>query len=226
MNGADLRSILDAALAAMHEHTDELRRLDAAIGDGDLGITVSDGSTAVRAALEALPEDASTAELARTAGQVFAKANPSTFSALVGMSVMRASATLGADPVGGPEVVAFARELVATIGSKGKSARGDKTVLDALAPAVDALEAGVDGGDDAAAVLEAMIAAARQGVDETAALESRRGRARWLSERSKGHPDGGAVAALRFLEALREVVAGPDTRGASSHPSTGGTAAR
>jgi dihydroxyacetone kinase len=101
------------------------------------------------------------------------------------------------------DVVTIAQQATAAVEKRGKSALGDKTVLDALIPSVRALEAAPS--DEA---LAAMIAAARRGIDETAPYVSRRGRAAWLGERAQGHPDPGAVAYLRFLEALRHSIDG------------------
>ena len=92
-----------------------------------------------------------------------------------------------------------ARAAADTIAARGKSAVGDKTLLDALVPSLDAAEAAVAGG---AAALAAATAAARNGVAETAGLVSQRGRAAWIGERGRGHPDAGATVYLRFLEAL------------------------
>jgi dihydroxyacetone kinase len=93
--------------------------------------------------------------------------------------------------------VTIAQQATAAVEKRGKSALGDKTVLDALIPSVRALEAATSEEG-----LAAMITAARKGIDDTTPNISRRGRAAWLGERAQGHPDPGAVAYLRFLEAL------------------------
>ena len=93
----------------------------------------------------------------------------------------------------------MAQQAIPAIAKRGKAELGDKTMLDALVPSVAALEAG--SSDEA---LEAMIAAARKGIDDTTGLVSRKGRAAWLGERTIGHPDPGATAYLRFLEALQQ----------------------
>ncbi|WP_128598426.1 DAK2 domain-containing protein, partial [Paraburkholderia kirstenboschensis] len=80
----ELRELLTRALNALPAHADELRELDAALGDGDLGITVRAGSAAVVKALAALPDDASLSDVLLAAGKAFSTANPSTFAALVG----------------------------------------------------------------------------------------------------------------------------------------------
>src|SRR6266508_1694262 len=160
MTGDELRALLDKAFEILAESEDELRDLDAAVGDGDLGVTVRGGTSAARQAMRRLPNAATPAD-----------------------------------------VLTIAQQAAAAVEKRGKSAIGDKTVLDALIPSVRALEAATS--DEG---LGAMIAAARRGIDETTPSVARRGRAAWLGERAQGHPDPGAVAYLRFLEALKRAT--------------------
>lgn len=197
MTGAELAGVLDPTLARLAESRDELRDLDAALGDGDLGITVSKGCEAVRQRLAALC-DPSPADVFRAAGAAFATANPSTMAALVGGALLAGAKVVADCPeLVRDDVVRFARAAADSVASRGKAQLGDKTVLDAILPSLDALEAATDD-----AGLEAMVTAARRGVDDTAPLQSRRGRASWVGERGAGHPDPGATAYLRLLEAL------------------------
>ena len=201
MTGAELVALLDTALARLADSRDELRELDAALGDGDLGITVSKGCEAVRAKLAGLG-DPSPAEVLRAAGGAFATANPSTFAALTGGGLLAAAkAVADAGELGRDGAVTVARAVADSVKTRGKAELGDKTVLDALVPSVEALER-ADGDDRAA--LDAMVGAARRGVEETASAESRRGRASWLQERSAGRQDPGATAYVRFLESLAD----------------------
>lgn len=201
--------LLDRALGLLAGRADELRDLDAAVGDGDLGITVGKGCEAVRARLAGLV-DPTPAQVIRTAGAAAANANPSTMAALVGGGLMAGGKALGeADSIGRREGIALARAIADSIATRGKSAVGDKTILDALVPAVDALQAAGPEADDVA-VLHTMVEAARTGVESTTGLQNRRGRAAWLGERSAGHPDPGAIACLRFLEALAAASATKD----------------
>ncbi|PXW16463.1 DAK2 domain-containing protein [Paraburkholderia caballeronis] len=196
-----LRAWLIHALEAMPAHEDALRDLDAALGDGDLGITVRKGSAAVVDAFAALPPGATITEMLLAAGKAFSTANPSTFAALVGGGLIAgAKAAAGKDALGKADALAIGRAIAARIADRGKAVPGDKTVLDALGPSLDALEAS-DG--DTATLLAAMIETASRQVSETAALQSRRGRAAWVQERSIGHADPGATAYLLFLQALR-----------------------
>ena len=197
MNGEGMVALLDQALAQLGESRDELRDLDAALGDGDLGVTVSKGCEAVRAALANLTKP-SPAEVLRTAGAAFANANPSTMAALVGGALLTGAKTVAqATDLGPGEATVFARAAAASIATRGKAQLGDKTILDAILPSLDALE-GTSDGDR----LQTMVTAARHAVDETTPLQSRRGRAAWIGERGAGHPDPGATAYVRLLEAL------------------------
>jgi dihydroxyacetone kinase-like protein len=199
----ELRDVLTRTLRALPAHADELRDLDAALGDGDLGITVAAGSAAVVKALDVLPEEASIADVLLGAGKAFSTANPSTFAALVGGGLLAASKVVaGKTSVGKAEAVDIGRAVAGRIAERGKSKLGDKTVLDALIPSLDILESS---NGTAAELLAAMIATAQEQVDATAGLQSQKGRAAWVQERSIGHADPGATAYLRFLVALQAV---------------------
>jgi phosphoenolpyruvate---glycerone phosphotransferase subunit DhaL len=201
MRTAALVPVLDGALAHLEDCADELRDLDAALGDGDLGITVTAGSQAVRRVLAELPDDATPAQLLKAAAAAFAKANPSTMAALVGGGLLAAAKEVGdAAELDREAALAVGRAAAESIAKRGKSQVGDKTVLDALVPSLDALADG--------APLSAGITAARDGVESTRSLQSMRGRASWLGERSKGLQDPGATAYLRFLEGLEKSTAG------------------
>lgn len=199
MNPRQLRDLLVAAMPVLAGARDELRALDAAIGDGDLGITVGDGAAAVRAAL-LVAEPASAAAVLRTAARAFAKANPSTMSALTAAGLLAAARELGEQTT--LDRAAAIRLLAAAAGAvaeRGGAEPGDKTIVDAIQPSLEALRAAPDASADA---LHAMVEAARAGVDRTKENESRRGRAAWVGARSVGHADGGATAYVRLLESL------------------------
>lgn len=177
-------------------HSDELRELDAALGDGDLGITVTAGCAAVAARLDELPATAAGSAVLREVGMAFASANPSTFAALVGGGLIAASAELDDDRQPTTvDAVVVGRAVARSVAEKGGAAIGDKTLLDVLLPVLDALEA--DPQD-----LGAARATAWAQVDRIAVLTSRRGRAAWHQSRSVGLRDPGSVAVARILDAL------------------------
>jgi phosphoenolpyruvate---glycerone phosphotransferase subunit DhaL len=205
LSAKELRDVLTDTLNALPAHAEELRELDAALGDGDLGITVQAGSVAVVNALAALPEEASVKDVLLAAGKAFSTANPSTFAALIGGGLLAASKVMAdKTSVGKEESAAIGRAVAARIIERGKSQVGDKTVLDALVPSLDTLDASTGSAE---VLLAAMIATSKEQVDATAGLQSKKGRAAWVQERSIGHPDPGATAYLRFLEALRAALA-------------------
>lgn len=202
MRGSEISSAISATFAHVQQSADELRDLDAALGDGDLGITVSLGAQAVIAALEELPADALPAEIAKVCAKAFANANPSTMAALVAGALLAGSRIWDeSTDISISDAGDFASAAAESIGKRGKSQLGDKTILDALIPAAEALSASAD--STAAEALDRAIAAAEKGVVETRAMQSRRGRASWLQERSIGLQDPGATAMLRFLESWR-----------------------
>jgi dihydroxyacetone kinase-like protein len=201
MQGPELRAHLSATLTRLIDSVDELRELDQALGDGDLGITVRSGSTAVVEALSALPDDLTPTDIARTSARAFANANPSTMAALVAGALLAGSKTWSDTiDVTLTDAHAFIAAASDSIATRGKTRRGDKTIYDGLAAVVDAL----DGQTDSGAAVDAVVAAAKDAVERTTPLQSRRGRASWLQERSIGLPDPGATALLRFVEAWRD----------------------
>ncbi|MDH6238128.1 DAK2 domain-containing protein [Cryobacterium sp. CG_9.6] len=200
MNGNDLSTAIRNCLGEFTSYSDELGELDRALGDGDLGITVSLGAAAVEEALAVLPADSTPAEVVLACAKAFANANPSTMAALV------AGALLAGSKVWGPstslaegQIGAFAVAAAESISQRGKSKIGDKTILDAMFPAADALVNAPAGGS----ALDAAINAAEAGVIASKELQSRRGRASWLQERSIGLQDPGATAFLRFLQSWK-----------------------
>jgi dihydroxyacetone kinase-like protein len=200
VNGQELSLSITNALADVVKHADELRDLDAALGDGDLGITVSLGADAVIKALAELPETATPVEIARTCAAAFADANPSTMAALVAGGLL-AGSRLWADKseVTIVDGAAFVTSAAESIGKRGRSQLGDKTILDALVPAAEALGESRDSG----VAVDAAIAAAEKGVKGTVGMQSRRGRASWMQERSIGLQDPGATALWYFLRSWK-----------------------
>ena len=193
-----------ADVAACH---DELNRLDAAAGDGDLGNTVVLAAQAVRAAVEASP-DAEPAALLRQCGTDVATRAPSTTGTLTARALLAAARAVGGEAAADsgasrsavPVVhAAFAAALTA-IKAAGKAAAGDKTMIDALEPAVAALSAAADAGSALPEALSAAAAAARHGAELTRDMTPQAGRARWLAERSQGSEDAGARLVALVLE--------------------------
>lgn len=200
MNGNELSTAIRNCLGEFTSYADELGALDRALGDGDLGITVSLGAAAVEEALAVLPADSAPGEVVLACAKAFANANPSTMAALVAGALLAGSKVWAkAENVSGEQIGQFALAAAESISQRGKSQIGDKTILDAMFPAAEALLASVPGGNG----LDAAIDAAEGGVISSKELQSRRGRASWLQERSIGLQDPGATAFLRFLQSWK-----------------------
>jgi phosphoenolpyruvate---glycerone phosphotransferase subunit DhaL len=186
------------------ENRDYLTELDAAIGDADHGSNMDRGMRAAVAALDASPPE--------TCGALFSKVGMTLVSTVGGASgplfgtlFLRIGSTLGDDESAAPlEVAAALRAGLGGVVDRGKAGPGDKTMYDALAPAVDALDEALAAGTDLAAGLKQARDAAAAGRDATTPMLARKGRASYLGERSVGHQDPGATTVALLLEAATE----------------------
>ena len=191
-----------AALVA--ENRDYLTELDAAIGDADHGANMDRGMSAAVAALDDNPP--------ATAGALLSKVGITLVSTVGGASgplfgtlFMRMGASLGdADEVSAADFAAALRAGLGGVVDRGKAGAGDKTMYDALAPAVDALDAALADDVPLEAALNAAGAAAATGRDATTPMLARKGRASYLGERSVGHQDPGATTVSLLLDALKQ----------------------
>lgn len=188
----------------VHRHKDELTRLDSEIGDADHGSNMARGLDAVVAALN--PAPASASELFKTVGMTLVSSVGGASGPLYGTLFLRMGPALASDEVDAETLGAALRAGVDGVIARGKAELGDKTMIDALSPALDAWDAAANEGPAAAA--RAAAGAAARGRDATEPLVARKGRASYLGERSAGHLDPGATSATLLLEALRDTLAG------------------
>jgi dihydroxyacetone kinase-like protein len=181
----------------------ELNQLDSVAGDGDLGLTMSTGARALIAIAPEL-EAVDLAAAVRRCGTELARKAPSTSGTLLATALLRAAGAV-ADGTSAAALLAAALAASQTgIEQRGKASVGDKTMLDALAPAHDAAQAAAAAGLELCETLRAAAQAAAGGADATKNLRARVGRAGWLAERSEGHEDAGAhLVALLLASAAR-----------------------
>jgi len=199
---ADLVTAIRAVADTVAEHRVELIQLDRAIGDGDHGENLDRGFKAVVAAFEQSTPDTPAAVLKTVASTLISKVGGAA-GPLYGTAFLRASTALKDRAELGPADVTEA--LTAALGgivARGKAELGDKTMVDALEPAVKAAT-----GDTVADVLKAAADAAEAGAEATIPLVARKGRASYLGERSAGHLDPGARSASLLLRTFAEVAA-------------------
>lgn len=209
MSGAvstdDLVAWVRAFRDAVHAHKDELTRLDSEIGDADHGSNMARGLDAVVAKLD--PAPASPSDLFKTVGMTLVSSVGGASGPLYGTLFLRMGPALGSETeVDAATLGAALRAGVEGVVARGKAELGDKTMIDALSPALDAWDGAAAEGPAEAA--RAAADAAARGRDATEPLVARKGRASYLGERSAGHLDPGATSATLLLEALRDTLAG------------------
>ena len=186
------------------ENRDHLTELDAAIGDADHGSNMDRGMKAAVAALDDAPP--------ATAGALFTKVGMTLVSTVGGASgplfgtfFLRMGTSFGESDTATPvDFAAALRDGLGGVVARGKAEPGDKTMYDALAPAVDALDGALEEQSPLAAGLKAARDAAQAGRDATIPMLARKGRASYLGERSVGHQDPGATTVALLLEAATE----------------------
>jgi phosphoenolpyruvate---glycerone phosphotransferase subunit DhaL len=195
---------LDERLRVAETH---LTELDAAIGDADHGTNMTRGMHAAVAALDETPDRGIAAAFSEV-GRALTRAIGGASGPLYGTVFATLGATLPPD-VDAPALARGLREALHAVQRLGAAAVGDKTMVDAIAPAVTELEQRLGRGDDLAAALAAATRIAEEGARATIPLRARRGRASYLGVRSEGHQDPGATSSALVFGALRDAAAPP-----------------
>lgn len=182
----------------------ELHALDAALGDGDLGVTTKMGFRAIQEVCRKNdPQTSDVGSLLRAAGLAFMNANASTMGTLMGTAWMRAGkVSTGKNSITLSDAVTMCRAATDGIQQRGKAHLGDKTILDAITPAGDALTEAAQNGKSCVEAFRLAAEAAERAVEETAPLQSQVSRASWLQERSKGLPDPGASLCAKLFRSI------------------------
>ena len=182
------------------DHKEMLTELDSAIGDADHGINMHRGMTAVLTTLEG-ESPGRPSELLKRTGMTLVSTVGGASGPLYGTAFLRMSTTVGdAEELDGNDLAKMLRAALEGVVQRGKASPGDKTMLDALGPAVEALESAIANGQPLAVALDAAVRAAEEGRAKTIPMVARKGRASYLGERSAGHQDPGATS-VTFLVA-------------------------
>ena len=202
---------IESSAADIAEQRDYLVDLDRAIGDGDHGENMDRGFTA---AVEALgqAQPASVAEVLKTVAKTLMSTVGGAAGPLYGTAFLRASKAASDGELDGAGVAAVIAGALDGIQARGKATTGEKTMVDAWTPALEAARAAAESGSDPVAVLEAAATAAEAGAAATEPLRATKGRASYLGERSIGHLDPGAVSTSLIL---RAAVRAADEAGAA-----------
>jgi len=199
------RAWVQATATAMDQHKDHLTQLDSAIGDADHGVNMQRGFTAVVAALDGYE--------AAGVGDVLVKTGTTLISTVGGAAgplygtFFRTTGKQLFGPIADAEQLAAAFDAgLAGVQKLGAAVTGDKTMVDALVPALHAFGAAARAGESEAEAAEKAAAAAETGMQDTVPLQARKGRASYLGARSIGHQDPGATSTALIFRALAEVL--------------------
>ncbi len=189
------------------QHKDELTELDAAIGDADHGANMARGFTAVQGKLDSL-KDKDLGTLFKTVAMTLISTVGGASGPLYGTFFLQAApGANGKMELSQQELHdVFATGLQGLM-NRGKAAVGEKTMVDALVPAVESLKP--VGDDTLSKALDRAVAAAQKGADSTVPLVAKKGRASYLGERSAGHLDPGAASTVLLMKALQQAVQSP-----------------
>ncbi|XVQ12134.1 dihydroxyacetone kinase subunit DhaL [Spirillospora sp. CA-255316] len=204
MNAETAAAWIRHAAALVAADAERLTRLDAAIGDGDHGQNLDRGFTA---AVAALPDGTTPGKTLIAAGRAIVSKTGGASGPLYGTALRRAGKTFGdAAEIDAATLGAALRAALDGVRELGQAAEGDKTMVDALAPAVTAYETALSDGADLAACARAAARGAADGAEATVPMQARKGRASYLGPRSAGHLDPGAASTAVILRALAETV--------------------
>jgi phosphoenolpyruvate---glycerone phosphotransferase subunit DhaL len=200
-----------AFAAEVSANKEQLTQLDAAVGDGDHGINMDRGMSAVLAKLDAATEEQDIGALLKTVGMTLVSTVGGAGGPLYGtLFLQMGTAVSGKDQLGPDDWAAALEAGIAGVQARGKAEPGDKTMIDALIPGRDALKSALAEGASFEDALRQSADAAGQGMRDTVPLVARKGRASYLGERSAGHQDPGATSSHLLLEAAAETWAGSE----------------
>jgi dihydroxyacetone kinase-like protein len=198
-----VRAYLERCHAGVARHAELLNRLDAALGDGDHGDNLVSGFAAVRDALASADLADPPGTLLRSVGYRLVGSVGGASGPLYGTAFIQAGLAAGSTEAIEPALLGtMLRAGAAALARRGRCAEGDKTIYDALAPAVEAYTGSIDAGEPVERALAAATRAAWRGFRATRPLVARRGLALRLGDRSRGHLDPGAASCFLLVRAL------------------------
>ena len=197
---------LEHTAVVLNDNKDYLSRLDSPIGDADHGINMSRGFKAVLGKLPSVA-DKDIGNILKATGMALISSVGGASGPLYGTFFLRSgAASMAKEELNSADLLQMFFDGVDGVVQRGRPQLGDKTMFDAWAPALEALQAAFVNGDDDVAALRLTVAAAEQGMKNTIPLQARKGRASYLGERSIGHQDPGATSSYLILKALLETL--------------------
>ena len=207
MTNEDILHWLERIAEVLHENASYLTQLDSAIGDADHGSNMDRGFQAVRAKFPAMATTDIAAQL-KTVGTTLVSTVGGASGPLYGTAFLRASAvTANKQELSSTDVVALLEAFLNGIIARGKAHAGEKTMIDALQPALEAAQQALNQGLSLTEITARASSAAEEGMKATIPLVATKGRASYLGERSIGHQDPGATSSWFMVRSLAEICA-------------------
>jgi phosphoenolpyruvate---glycerone phosphotransferase subunit DhaL len=207
MDAQTVTAWMNEIAASVRAERDYLVQLDAAIGDGDHGINMTRGFDAVTLALSTEPDE-TPGKLLILSGKTLISTVGGASGPLWGSALRKAGRALGEGPTFDlVQLVDAMAAALASVQDLGAAVPGDKTMVDALVPAVTAMREGLARGASSGEMLRSASEAAEAGMRATIPMQARKGRASYLGERSIGHQDPGATSSAMIIRALERTVA-------------------
>jgi dihydroxyacetone kinase-like protein len=206
ITSVDVVDCLHKMAEVLGENKEYLTDLDAAIGDADHGINMDRGFQTV---LKKLPgvEDKDAGTILKAVGMALVSSVGGAGGPLYGTAFMQAgTAVVGKHELQAEDIWVILDAALKGVVMRGKANLGDKTMVDAISPAVAAMREALDNGADTAEALEKAAAAAEKGMHDTIPLLAKKGRASYLGERSIGHQDPGATSSYLLIRTMAEMA--------------------
>ena len=210
LNTKDIQRIIGKIRKIIDSHSEKLTELDSLMGDGDLGLTMTKAFAA--ADEEALKsEEQNPGKLLMRVGMVIAKSAPSTMGTLVATGFMKGGKAVEQVEVIGPEELAVFLEIfVESVMLRGKSAPGNKTIIDSIYPAAMAFREAVNKRQTMGEAITAAHLASLNGLIASTQMKAQYGRAAYYQDKSIGVEDGGATVGTYILEGFYKHIVHPD----------------
>ena len=203
---SDLKNLLQVWAETMGTNADFLIKLDGVVGDSDLGLTMSDGFRAA-ADTAAASDDTDLGKTAYAAGKAMANAVPSTMGTLMASGLMAIGKKFkGVDAIDDDLIPDFFRAYFDGVQSRGKAEVGDKTFLDGLAPAIEAMRSSISDGNPIKTTVEKAADAAHEGFLATKGMIAKHGRAGGRGEQSRDILDPGAAVADLLIQGFKSFI--------------------
>lgn len=206
MDAATISTWMREVDSSVRAERDHLVQLDAAVGDADHGINMARGFEAVVQALGA-DNGSPPGRLLIIAGRTLVSTVGGASGPLWGSALRSGGRVLGDQTTfDGAQLAEVLAAALASVKDLGTASLGDKTMVDALEPAVETLKSRIANGESLAHAIDAAAAAAEAGMRATIPLQARKGRASYLGERSVGHQDPGATSTALIMRALQRAI--------------------